>query len=832
MTKRTKKLYLLANAHLDPCWQWNKEEGIGAAISTFKATADLLEEDETLVFNHNESVLYEWVERYAPALFARIRALVAAGRWHIAGGWYLQPDCNMPSGESIVRQIMVGRNYFSEKFGVEPDVAVNYDSFGHSDGLVQILADAGYRGYVCMRPQDNPEHHDVVWRGFCNAQVLLHRAVEGYNTLLGQVGKRYEVFVRQMEEKDADLMLWGVGNHGGGPSRRDLAWLNARAEEETKFTVVHAAPEQYFDALEEGANAAGGELPVLRPNGLNYLMQGCYTSQIRIKQLHCRLENELFCAERMNAHAVAAGGVDCTERLREAQEDLLFCEFHDILPGSSIKDVEERAIAQLDHGLHVVSEVRTRQFFFLAGGQRPAAEGEFPILVYNPHPYEWETDVEVELMLADQNWSETEHYEPVVTTADGKALSCQILKEASNIPLDWRKKLVVRVRLRPMTMERLCCRFELRPVRAEARRQEFSLRTDRLEFALDPATGLVERYRVDGQDYLLPGSGELVVVESCCDPWGFHYDDYRDVTGRFRLADEAEARALCVEPEAAPIRVIEDGALQRTFEVLTVCGHSSAVLRYTIAKHDTAVRLDIRLCNAEKDRKIKLKLATAVPGMNYFGKTMFGVNALDKGREVVAQQWVLADNGDKALSAINFGTYGSHAEGDDVYLTLLHSAAYTAHPIEDRKILPADRCFERMDQGERNFAFVLKGSAAEERRAAVGREEVLAQQPPMALNFFPTGEGTSLTEFVTLDNPRVLLSCLKRAERGEGTVLRLFNPTPKRQAFRLRAKALGVDLADELAPSQFRTYLAENGRLREVNCIEREKITHTEQRKV
>ena len=127
-----KKVYLLCNAHLDPVWQWTWEEGLAEALSTFRIAADFCEEFDGFVFNHNESLLYEWVEEYDPALFQRIEKLVESGKWHIMGGWYLQPDCNMPSGESMLRQILTGRRYFKKKFGQTPTTAINFDPFGHS----------------------------------------------------------------------------------------------------------------------------------------------------------------------------------------------------------------------------------------------------------------------------------------------------------------------------------------------------------------------------------------------------------------------------------------------------------------------------------------------------------------------------------------------------------------------------------------------------------------------------------------------------------------------------------------------------------------------------
>ena len=145
------------------------------------------------MFNHNEVILYQWVEEFEPALFKRIQKLVKAEKWHIMGGWYLQPDCNMPSGEAFVRQILLGRRYFWEKFGVEPRTAINFDPFGHSRGLVQIMAKAGYDSYLFCRPDqtDCPlPGEDFEWVGFDGSTVTGHRSLEWYNSSLGGAARK------------------------------------------------------------------------------------------------------------------------------------------------------------------------------------------------------------------------------------------------------------------------------------------------------------------------------------------------------------------------------------------------------------------------------------------------------------------------------------------------------------------------------------------------------------------------------------------------------------------------------------------------------------------
>ena len=199
------KIHLICNAHLDPVWLWEWEEGAAEAVSTFRTAAELCSESGNYIFNHNEAILYKWVEEYEPLLFRKIKKLVKQGKWHIMGGWYLQPDCNMPSGETFVRHIIEGRNYFREKFGVEVKTAINFDSFGHSRGLVQIMAKCGYDSYLFCRPSqvDCQLPDDIfIWKGFNNTSLLCRRIPNGYNSHLGQAVEKIKHVLEQQSDKN------------------------------------------------------------------------------------------------------------------------------------------------------------------------------------------------------------------------------------------------------------------------------------------------------------------------------------------------------------------------------------------------------------------------------------------------------------------------------------------------------------------------------------------------------------------------------------------------------------------------------------------------------
>jgi len=223
-------LHLICNAHLDPVWQWRWEEGCSETLSTFSSAVDMLNEHPRLIFNHNEAVLYEWVLQHDPKLFKKIQQLVKNGRWVISGGWFLQPDVNLPGIESIIRHIIVGREFFKKHFKVVPTVAYNFDSFGHSGGLPQVLRKAGYKMYIHMRPKESDLHlpSDLYqWKGVDGSMILGYRIAVGfYHTERDNIVQRLREGTELALKLNRDVpVFWGIGDHGGGATREDLGTL-------------------------------------------------------------------------------------------------------------------------------------------------------------------------------------------------------------------------------------------------------------------------------------------------------------------------------------------------------------------------------------------------------------------------------------------------------------------------------------------------------------------------------------------------------------------------------------------------------------------------------
>ena len=791
-------VHLVCNAHLDPVWQWEWEEGACEALSTFRTAADLCEEFEGFVFNHNEVILYKWVEEYEPELFKRIQRLVRAGKWHIMGGWYLQPDCNMPSGEGLVRQILTGREYFRKKFGVRPTTAINFDPFGHTRGLVQILAKSGYDSYVHCRCEPSKEEcgrevHDYVWVGYDGSEIVCAHPPLFYGSTLGKAGEKLKARLEEIPSLGVCLMLWGVGNHGGGPSRKDIRDIDRIRAREKSWTILHSTPEAYVEDLKQRR----GEL--LRwSRDLNPWAVGCYSSMIRVKQGYRALENALFMSEKMASAAASQGLMPYPgDRLKAAQEDLLWTAFHDVLPGSSTAPVEQHALQRIGHGMEVLSRIKARAFFCLAGGQPKAKSDTFPVFVYNPHPWKIETTVTAEFNLPDVIFCPDTFWVPRLTHK-GKELPVQAEHPHSNMPMDWRKHVCFKATLEPGIVNRFdvtLTRKSKRPTLEDrAKAGVIRLRGKNVDWAINTRSGLIEHLRSDGRDVLRKGAFQALVMGDTADPWGMTTDRFDTIVGRFRILSQkksAEVSGVSAK-RLKPVRIIEDGPVRTVVEALYGYNDSLLILTWKLPQTGTEIELEARVFWNEKDKMLKLSVPTALQGAQYMGDVGYGRDVLPAtGREVVSQKWtaVVSQRDDLALTTVNDGTYSSSFAKGEMRITLLRSPAYTAHPVSDWATVPEGMFRPRIDQGERVFAFWMNAGSVGERMGAVAREAQMHNEKPMTQWFNPSGYGTRAKPFAVLSNKRVQITAMKQAENGRGWIIRLFEPTGRRQKTQLRIAA-------------------------------------------
>lgn len=811
-----REIHLVCNAHLDPVWLWRWEEGCAEALSTFRTAEKLTDEFPGFEFNHNEAILYEWVKENEPDLFERIKEKVRSGSWHIMGGWYLQPDCNMPSGESIVRNISEGRRFFLKEFGVEPKTAVNFDSFGHSKGLVQILNQAGYDSYVVCRPAKNnfdfPEQN-YIWKGLNGSEVIVHRSDENYNSILGHAAEELGTFLEATEEEEVSLFLWGVGDHGGGPSRKDLRELTRFMEEEKdSYTILHSDDETFFRKLREKPL----DLPVV-DRSLNPVAEGCYTSQIRVKQKHRLLENEIYTGEKMASAASLLYAKEYPkEALREALRDLLFSEFHDALPGSGTQLVEEDTLRLLDHGLEILSREKMKAAVALTAGEEPLKDGTSCVFVYNPHPYDTTGVFSFEAGLPAQNWEDVFYYPKAELR--GESVPTQAEMESSHFCIDWRKKITVEATLKASSMNRFDISFAPLPKRPVfepiADKREYVFDNGSMRVCINTGTGLIDSYKVNGREYLREGAFRFFACDGAYNSWGLWTDESygrREFT-LLTPHEGSEFSGLC-DQVIPSVRVIEDGEVRTVVEALFGWHDSKIYQRYFLPKKGNAFEVESGVYWNEKDMVLRMQIPTQISGGEYSGQVMFGREKLSQeGAEVVAQKWnTLSDDG-QAFTVIRDGGYGSSEKDGAIELTVLHSAGYSAADGNFERTLREQQHTDRMEQGKRTFRYCVEAGEAENLLDQMDRKAQIFHETPYAFAFNPSGVGEKKAPLIRIDNPAVILSAFKKAEDKEGYILRIYESAGKENRALIELPAAEIRTDVVLRPFEIRTLYYDTGK--------------------
>src|SRR5882724_3336837 len=257
-------LHLIGNAHIDPVWLWDWREGLNEGLSTCRTMVALLRDFPEATFIRGEAAIYEHIERHDPATFAAIQRLVKLGRWDVVGGTYIQPDTNMPAAEPLLRQFVRGKRYFREKFGLEITTAWSADSFGYTAGMPEILAAAGIDSIAFTRPTSKvfPLAKPAFWwRAPSGARILGYRPeVPTYYCI------EREDMPKRLNESLAEAKVsglqnvacfYGLGNHGGGPTRQHLGQIREWAAAHPEVHVYHSGLHKLFAALREECRQRG-----------------------------------------------------------------------------------------------------------------------------------------------------------------------------------------------------------------------------------------------------------------------------------------------------------------------------------------------------------------------------------------------------------------------------------------------------------------------------------------------------------------------------------------------------------------------------------------------
>lgn len=347
-------LILCAHAHIDMNWMWSWQETVSATLETFRTMLTLMREYPQFTFSQSQAAVYQIVEKYEPSMMAEIRQRIEEGRWEITASAWVETDKNMPSTESLVRHILYTKKYLQEKWGVDPaslEIDFSPDTFGHSAHLPALNQHGGVKYYYHCRGNAD-EAPMYLWQAPSGEQVLVYREPYWYNSAITpHIGAGLIGLSRQTGGLKTGLVVYGVGDHGGGPTRRDIELATQMQQWPIYPAIRFGTLREYFQLAE----TVKDRLPVI-DHELNYIFTGCYTTQSRIKLGNRQSEGALYRAEALSALANALAGQDyAAPAFEDAWQNVLFTHFHDILTGSCVPDTREHAMALFSHALAIAN---------------------------------------------------------------------------------------------------------------------------------------------------------------------------------------------------------------------------------------------------------------------------------------------------------------------------------------------------------------------------------------------------------------------------------------------------------------------------------------------
>ena len=436
-------VHLIFNAHIDPIWLWPWQEGLDVSLATCRSACDLMDKYPDLLFSQGEAWVFQQVGKTDPDLFRRIRRHVRAGRWEIVGGWWIQPDCNFPGGEGFRRQISLGKEYFKKRFGLFPAVAYNVDSFGHAATLPGFMREAGQKYYVMMRPQEHERKLPARlfrWRGFANGpEVTTFRIAGSY---CGDPS--VEHIRRSLTELPPGIRhtmcFVGLGDHGGGPTERQIAWCHDNAGKIEGCRLVFSTPSRFFKAIASQSK----ELPLVTGE-LQHHAVGCYTVQRAVKNAVRAAENLILQAEIASAKDPRPDRHD-GRRLAEAWERVCTHHFHDTLGGTCVPSAYHAIDAQLGQARAVADEIMHHAVRRM--GVKLREDWRQRIVLFNA------SDLPFDGYTSFEPWIDWRSQLPNLQLFDekGRNLPAQRIECEPVIDPQWRPRLLLRLRIPPASM--------------------------------------------------------------------------------------------------------------------------------------------------------------------------------------------------------------------------------------------------------------------------------------------------------------------------------------------------------------------------------------------
>lgn len=758
--KKTKRMHMIGNAHIDPVWLWQWQEGFQEIKATFRSALDRMKEFDDFVFTCSAASYYEWVEQNDPEMFEEIRARVDEGRWVLAGGWWIQPDCNAGCGESFVRQGLYAQRYFLEKFGKMATFGYNVDSFGHQGNLPQILRKQGMDNYVFMRPgrhEKKLEGETFRWRSADGSEVMAYRIPFEYCTWPDQISGHVQRCANLLKQ-DGDSMMsfYGVGNHGGAPTVKNIESILEMNKDPELPELILSSPDRYFAEVRE----SGRELPIVNGELLHHA-SGCYSAEMRIKAANRKTEAKLMTAEKLSVLADHIGGLAYPrEELTKAWKAVMFNQFHDIMAGTSIKSACEDALQEYgyasfiaDHSANAALQKLTWKIDI------PTEEGMRPLVVFNPNAFAARQIVEVEMVTPKPN--------TVLLDENNNAVPYQLIQSEASCLGRSRMVFVADMPSMGYALYRLAIREGQENALSE---KDASLRAENawLSLEIDEETGFIRSLRNKRDDtefFRFPGAVPVVIRDDS-DTWSHGVINFHDVEGRFKLE-----RVFC----------LEDGSVRKVIRAVYRYNNSTLRQDFAVYKELDYVAVQVRVDWQERFRMLKLKFPVQLNYLRCSYEIPYGTAFREpNGQEFPVQNFMDLEGTNPGmetriagLSIITDTRSSCSTQNKEACITVLRSPIFAHHEpyVPDESME-----YDFVDQGVSEFTYYLyPHTDSWEKRDTVKLARTILNKPISLFETYHTGSLPRQASFAEVSSANVHLAAMKEAEDGCGDViLRLY----------------------------------------------------------
>lgn len=757
---RHERVRAIGHAHIDVAWLWSLAQTREKAARTFSTVLRLMERYPDYHFIGSQAQLYQFIAEDHPELLDEIRLRAAEGRWEVNGATWVEMDTNVTGGESLVRQFLYGRRYFQEVLGYEGDVLWLPDVFGYSGALPQIIRRAGISYFMTTKiswNQYNRFPYDTFqWVGIDGTPVLTHFVTTPssswfytYNgSLTPEVVKGTWEQNRSKDITDEILMTYGHGDGGGGPTAEMLEVGQRLANYPGAPRVVLGTANGFFQELH--ARLQGKPVPAWEGELYLEYHRGTLTSQAQIKRDNRKSEILFHQAEAAAAAAALLGAPYPAEALRQGWEIILRNQFHDIIPGSSIREVYEDSAREFARVGEIGSAARARALQAIAA----RAAGPAEIVVFNA--LGWARTDLVELPLPEGGVDG----KTLVDVATGQPVATQAVLGGDGQPA----VLALLTDVPAYGYRTYRWTAGTPAVQGAALRvSEAAIETPFLRLTLDGQGHFSSIYDVRaGREVLADGERGNVLQAFEDKPLAHDAWDI-DIFYQDKMWEVDDLSA---------VRVLEEGPLRAVLELRRRFRGSTIVQRITAYAHTPRVDVVTEADWHERHTLLKVAFPVAVHAPRATYEIQFGAlerpthwnTSWDYARfEVVGHRWADLSEGNYGVSLLNDCKYGHDIKGHTMRLTLIKCA--TAPDPE-------------ADQGQHRFTYALYPHAGDWRsgtvpEAAALNDPLLAVAAPSAA---PAGRSAlpAAMGLVSCSANHVVIDTVKAAEDGNGLIVRVY----------------------------------------------------------